>query len=245
MSSIAGYLFLSYGPKSTTDVTKLSATARQMRMLRALAEEKHADLKIVGWDYARKIRGRDDLCNLFRLLDATQTQFQSGNGKLNVVVDDYNRLFSATVPDKREELWNDLLEYEDCFIDLRQGKPLHALSPEMSLLVKFGALPPVNKAHPAQARSRENRTKQTQKARRVSRIVRGQTAAQAARNLEIALLSFRQKHPAASVKDFLASEEGRGLHNSWGRPWSYRSALHVLRENKCLEGAKDPTDNDV
>lgn len=239
MSVILGYLFLSYGPRHASDVTRLSAAARQMRSLSEIAARQGAHLRVLGWDYARRIRGRNDLPQLFKLLEACREQAaQTGHGP-KIIVDDYSRLFRVTEIDAREELWEVLTEYSDHFWGLRQGKALDALSPEMTLLIKCGALPHKRDRGSGKGASQAARSAQTEKARRASAVMRSAAGDQAARDLAASLGDYLKRNPGATVKAFLDTAEGRALRNSHGHPWSYRSALRVLRARKNTEEIGD------
>lgn len=229
MSILPGYLLLSYGPRHARDVTDLPAAAQQLRSLRRAATKHGAGFRILDWDYARKICGRNDLPRLFKLLETCREQtIQNGDGP-KIIIDDYSRVFRITEPNARADIWAALSEYADHFRDLRQGKPLNALSPEMTLMIKCGALPPERDRGPASSGPNGRGSAQTQKARMASAVVRSRAADRAARDLARGLQDYRQRHPGATVKAFLESGQGRGLRNSQGRPWTYRSALRVLR----------------
>ncbi|MBW4985720.1 hypothetical protein KZZ07_24570 [Mameliella sp. CS4] len=230
MSTIAGYLFLSYGRKYAADVTQLPAARKQMRALTDCAEGQHANLKIVAWDYARKIHGPNDLPNLFKLLEACRANHLQNKGKQIIVMDDYVRMFRVAQPGAEEALWAALLEYSDYLLGLHQQKPLLALSPELSGLVKFGHRVTAKTRSSKNARPRPDRAAQTHEARQASARSRRKAARRCAQELGEAWAAYRQVHPDATLKAFLASDGGRTLRSSRRTPWTYRHALRVLRE---------------
>ncbi|KHQ50186.1 hypothetical protein [Mameliella alba] len=230
MSTIAGYLFLSYGPKYAADVTQLPAARKQMRALEDCAEGQHADLKIVAWDYAREIHGPNDLPNLFKLLETCRANHLQNTGKQIIVMDDCARVFRVAQPGAEDALWAALLDYSDYLVGLHQQKPLHALSPELSGLVKFGHRVTAKTKPTKNARPRQDRVAQTHEARQVSARSRRKAARRCAQELGEAFAAYQQAHPDATLKAFLASEGGKILRSSRGKRWTYRNALRVLRE---------------
>ena len=230
MSSIAGYLFLSYGPKYAADVTQLPAARKQMRALTDCAEGQHADLKIVAWDYARAIHGPNDLPNLFKLLETCRANHLLNKGKQIIVMDDCVRLFRVAQPGAEESLWAALSDYSDYLVGLHQQKPMHALSPELSGLVKFGHRVTAKTRSTKNARPRPDRVAQTHEARQVSARSRSKAARRCAQELGEAWAAYQQVHPDATVKTFLATEGGKILRSSRGKRWTYRHALRVLRK---------------
>lgn len=229
MRSIAGYLFLSHGPRRAGDVTTLPGAATQMRALTQQAQANNATLRVLGHDYARKIRTAEDLRTLFRLLGTCRDQARIGGDHVRIVMDDYSRLFRAASQEYRPELWSQLIAYSDHLRDLRQRRPLHGLSPEMAILIQFGALPAMRGSVDADKRDAKQTSEQTRVARGVSASVRRASARSAAVALQRAFDAYRMRYPKTTMRAFLKTEQAALLGNSQGRPWTYRTALRALR----------------
>lgn len=195
-----------------------------------------AKLSIVAHDYARKIRSFDDLPNLFAIMKQAKQEPEDQAKSHHIFIDDYSRLFRVTVPEFRQVLWEALLENASYITDLRQGKPLDAVSNEMSTLIKTGLLTPLRKRTQSKQRSKDQRQAQTAKARRVSIVARSQYVTQSANALKEAFDTYVTEHTRASFRDFIASDAATPLRNSHGKQWAYRSGLRALRLLRAGEG---------
>lgn len=169
-----GYLLITSGPRHVPDMKKEPAARTQMRVLQQVALKADAELNIVTWDYARKIRSLDDVPNLFKALRQSKQAFESGQSRGRISIDSYSRLFSVTTPEMQRELWLALLEYDDYIRDIQTKKRLTQLSREIELLVKSGNMPPLKLAKQNTQRSEAERQAQTSNAREYSVLVRGQ-----------------------------------------------------------------------
>lgn len=174
------YIFVSHGPRYGSSVEELPGPQTQSLALEEQAARGDAQLRIMGHDYARKIRSSDDLPNLFRLLKGFQRDAEKTGLPARLMVDDYARLFRAADEAFRPELWEMLIDYSDHIRDQRQGKQLNDLSQEMSMLIRTGVLPPLKKRTPCKDRAEQERAAQTAKARQVSAKTRSSAAQQAA-----------------------------------------------------------------
>lgn len=228
MSIFPAYIFVSHGPKHVANIEDSPGAASQFKLLSDHAEIVGAGLHVLGHDYARKIRSIDDLPNLFRLL-ALHKESSQGGLPMRLRIDDYTRLFRAATDQFKPVLWRELMRFSDHLIDLRQGKSLHCLSKEMALVVQTGMLSQARSAPHTGIRSQSDKSRQTNKARRVSAMARKKSAERSAIALREALSNFQASQPKASMVEFLASEHAIGLCNSHGKLWTYRSALRAIR----------------
>ncbi len=230
-----GYLLITSGPRHVPDMKKEPAARTQMRVLQQVALKADAELNIVTWDYARKIRSLDDVPNLFKALRQSKQAFESGQSRGRISIDSYSRLFSVTTPEMQRELWLALLEYDDYIRDIQTKKRLTQLSREIELLVKSGNMPPLKLAKQNTQRSEAERQAQTSNAREYSVLVRGQRAKRAAQNLREAYNVYKEETRGGSLKGFIESDASKELLNSRGKPWVYGSAKRAIRDLKSDE----------
>lgn len=228
MSIFPAYILVSHGPKHVANIEDSPGAASQFKLLSDHSETVGASLHVLGHDYARKIHSVDDLSNLFRLL-ALHRERSQGGPPMRLRIDDYTRLFRAATDQFKPVLWRELMHYSDHLIDLRQGKPLHCLSKEMALMIQTGMLSQARSKPHTEARSKSNKSRQTNKARWVSAMARKKSAERSAIALREALTNVQTSQPKTSMAEFLASEHAVGLCNSLGKPWTYRSALRAIR----------------
>ena len=232
MRFLPAYLFVSHGLRHASSLKDLPGAQSQLRTLENHAGKGEAQLRVMGYDYGRKIRSSDDLSVLFCLLQGFQRDGMRNGLPARLIIDDYARLFRNTDAEFRPELWDMLLEYSDHILDLRQGRPLHSVSPEMSSLVRSGLLPPIKTRTPIKDRSDQEKGAQTAKARLASTIARSKYAKLAQTALYHAYAKHQSETPRASFREFIDSPAAEGLKNSQGRPWTYRTGLRAIREMK-------------
>lgn len=206
-----------------------------MRALKLMAGKLDVPLKIVAWDYARKIKSLDDVPKLLETLHAMKQASEGGQVSGRLLIDSYSRLFRAAMPETQSALWDALLEYEDYIRDVRTRKSLTELSRDMALLVKTGNMPNLEIGRATKTRSAAARKAQTSDARAHSISVRNNRARQAARELQKAFDDFKEDIPGASLKAFIDSDASNAVRNSLGRPWAYSSAKRALRDLRNSE----------
>ncbi|MBO6885343.1 MAG: hypothetical protein JJ869_17450 [Marivita sp.] len=227
---VIAYLLITSGPRHVPDISKEPAARTQIRALEMMASKLDASLKIVAWDYARKITSLNDLPQLFKALQTMKQSSEDGTGSGQIVIDSYSRLFRAATPKMQSELWSALIEYEEHFRDVQTRKSLCDLSSETALLVKMGNMPRLEVGRQTAVRSEKQRQAQTESARVNSALVRKQRAEDAVRQLQQAFDAYKDDIPGASLKAFIDSDAAKTVRNSLGRAWTYSSAKRALRE---------------
>lgn len=232
---LLGYLLITSGPRHVPDIATQPAARTQMRTLEGLANKLGASLNIVAWDYARKISSLNDVSQLLKALQTMKQSSEVGKGSGRILIDSYSRLFRAATPQMQSKLWSALSQYEDYFRDVQTGKALRELSPEMSLLVKTGSMPPLKIGRQSAVRSEKERQAQTNRARANSAVIRKQRAQRSARELQQAFDAYKGDIPDASLKSFIGSDASKTVRNSHGREWTYSSAKRALRELRNRE----------
>ena len=236
MRLLHAYILVSHGPRYGRSVEQLPGAQTQLRVLKENAARADANLDIVGHDYARKIRSRDDLPKLFSLLEGLQQESKRLGVTATLFIDDYARLFRAADLTFRPILWDMLIDYADNMRDLRQKSPLNDLSREMSLLVRTGSLPRQTVGRREDDRPTKQRIAQTAKARQMSAKARTAYAKHAATALQQAYTTHKADTPGASFRSFLESPAAEGLKNSQGKPWTYQTGRRAIRELKSKAG---------
>lgn len=229
---LPSYLLITSGPRHVADMTKQPSARAQMSALERVAEEHDAELNIVAWDYARKIKSLDDVCKLFATLAEMKRSSEDGQVSGRLLIDSYCRLLKAATPEMQPALWSALIEYEGHIRDIQTRKSLIELSPEMALLVRTGRMPRLKVPREAAERTEVERQAQTESAREYSKLFREQRAKRAARELKEAFDAYKGDTPGASLKSFVESDASNGVLNSHGSLWAYSSAKRVLRKMK-------------
>ncbi|OSQ52465.1 hypothetical protein MGEO_03520 [Marivita geojedonensis] len=230
MGFLQGYLLITSGPRHVADITSEPAARAQMNTLRYAADRHRAQVDIVGWDYARKIRSLDDIPCLVDLLKRRAGNAGTSVSQPHLVLDDYNRLFRATTSQARRDVVQLLWQHADVLRDVRTGQPFNDLSERFRYRLISERLAPLGLGKKPVQRSEAMRQQQTSAARETSIKARGKAARDAAVRLQAAYLQFQQRTPGGSLKAFIESDASNEVVNSWGKPWSYRGAARALRQ---------------
>lgn len=224
------YILLTYGPRHGIALGNHPAAQVQGRHIKAFVP----DGQRLFWcsDYARRVRGLEDLPALQRTLERL-----GGPGMpATLLVSDLTLLFKHATAEGRLSLMDALHEYAERVVDVSRQTALSAMPPAMLRAVaQHGALRD-SQRNPAPRRKRsKSATPSATGAAETSRQVRGERADQKARALQELRAEIADANGIAPNHTELANEANRrGLLTTRNQPWTASTIGRTLRR---LQGA--------
>lgn len=223
------YIVLTHGAKPTGKIGNHPAASQQIANLRGYWDGLKRETKPppVVHDYRRKITG---LSSLPSLSHALATVKASGQGA--IVMDNIARLISACDEEQQLGLFNELIDYGDHLVGLRQGGYLSRMN-EIQLTMLASGRETTRYTYGGKRRrtsmTKQDRLKQTTEATAASRIARGQAADEKARELDAVREDLSQEHRKPSLKMIAEAANDRGITTTRGGNWSSSTVGRSLK----------------
>lgn len=223
----AYYIFISHGPNPRHKSAAYLETLRPWKNVMAYHRMFAGDAKReVYYDYARDVQGLSSVPKLRALLEASTER------KAGFLTDDFRRIFSRCPIERRNVLHSEICELGDYFIDLRTRRAFNALSKDFRLTqvvlhqgsVNFRLEDRKEKAGPT-SKGRQ----QTQRATKVSGLVRGRMADRKAEELAALRDELERESQAVTLSTITEEANSRGILTTQGNSWSPATVQRALK----------------
>jgi hypothetical protein len=218
-NKIYGYVLVSDGAHPGDDIFRCQRALPQIRPMQEFADRRGAKLALC-YDYKRRVTKLGDLPTLTRTL----TRFKD-NGDVILVIECLARLVQKPEPMHRAAFIQELKEYGDHLLGLRQKRKFSSYS--MQGLVELATVVPPRRPRVPGAAKRQRDTEPMSRASATRRTSRSHADGRMLAQIRQELMDLGQP---ATLRAIAAEANARGYRNQRGKEWSEAAVSVRLAE---------------